>query len=261
MQRFADTPATEAGILDFANEFGCLSTSNDVATIETVNEHEKKRESFENWVSEIARLRAALELFEKIRRNDGSALADSIIRTREGQLLIFEFRAGNAETRRQDLNQTPLRLQSRDPASWPHADQGDDNPNLLVGRGFLQATINRELKLHCRPEVRFDPERTSPVLRIMPTDLLGSIWWLFARMYLGLADYRRCKVCGRAIEISKQNRSRVTREFCTATCRQTHFRSLVKSAKEMAAQGNSIAAIARHFDVASEKVKRWLARK
>src|SRR5262249_42659623 len=126
----------------------------------------------------------------------------------------------------------------------------------------LAQLVNKRLKWFCAPRLEMrSPQKLSLTLRILPTSLIGAIWWQFARSVNGEARYQPCEACGRLIELSTGNHGfRSDRRFCSKRCKFKGHRLRVKQAREMNAEGRTAQQIATALDTDVEAVKRWLTR-
>jgi hypothetical protein len=126
-----------------------------------------------------------------------------------------------------------------------------------AGLSFVQCWINEQLAKHCPTGVLWDRDKREYVPRVTPRNLLGAMWWQFARMFFGEIDYRPCRICGALMEISKEAR-RSDSEICSSTCRQRDHRRKVKEAKRLQAAGESIREIANQLKTKSSVIQHWL---
>lgn len=137
----------------------------------------------------------------------------------------------------------------------PKLDSADAAWRLLV------RLVNHRLLSHCGPYLFWAPRRLSLMVRVAPQNLLGAVWWQFARVVSGEASYTRCKTCGKLIELSRGDGFRSDREFCSNACKAKDHREKVKQVKALRAKGWNVRRIAKEFDTEPETVKKWLEKK
>lgn len=104
-------------------------------------------------------------------------------------------------------------------------------------------------------EVYFEP---SKVLSggYRHTALPSYLWALVAAMYIEDVPVGVCEQCNCPF-IVKRN-TRLKKRFCDGTCRQRFNRARQDQAKQMRADGAHLRTIAKHFDVDTSTVKKWV---
>jgi hypothetical protein len=134
-----------------------------------------------------------------------------------------------------------------------------------TGAAALAAEINQHLCGATTMRVVWSHRRETHEIRVLPTTLLGVMWWQLARLLAGETSYSKCEVCGRYIERGPRDGGTSPRMsnvmYCSAACRQRAHRSRIRHAKEMSASGTSVEAIAAYFTTDVPTVHRWLAGK
>jgi hypothetical protein len=143
------------------------------------------------------------------------------------------------------------------PLRGPVLDSPEAAHRLLIRQ------INHRIRSHCAPYLeQWTSRPLSALLRVSPTNLLGALWWQFARAVTGEASYRQCKVCLQWIELSTGDHGfRIDREFCSNECKYKDHRAKVRKAKELKARGRTIGQIAKELGAKSKSVKKWLTKK
>jgi hypothetical protein len=128
--------------------------------------------------------------------------------------------------------------------------------------GFLvQRRINDGLRGNTSTALLWDVRQHKRVLRIVPTTLLGALWWQFARVIAGEAKYRECPICHEPMEISSgSNGKNANVVFCSSACRQENHRAKVKAARALKAEGKTVRQIAKHFDTTPDTIQNWLTK-
>ena len=148
-----------------------------------------------------------------------------------------------------------------DPKMIRQLESGD---RALAAKIFVQRTINEGMSNQISPRLLWNPDKLQHIIRILPTSLIGAMWWQFARAVAGEVTYRTCRICGRPILVSSRRDSaskpfRSDREFCSSACRQKDHRIKVKEAKRLRSTGASIGAIAKKLDTGTIAIQNWLS--
>src|SRR5262245_35831065 len=272
-ETFAATAADRDGVLAFASEYGQLGASVGLRPKPPPSSasprHADTGEPFWLWTREIDLLRLCRRWLRAIRA-EGDV---------EARHWFLWWRERTAE------ETTFARLQGITP---PHEDAwvllwrnaADEITDMTVldpnthsaarlnptRKQFvthaLASQINRRLEWFCAPRFRSRSETDLNMqLRVVPLNLLGAIWWQFARLVNGEARYQPCEACGRLIELSTGDHGfRSDRRFCSKRCKFKGHRLRVKRAQEMSAEGHTPRQIAAALETDAEAVKRWLAK-
>jgi hypothetical protein len=132
-----------------------------------------------------------------------------------------------------------------------------------AARRILAEMTNTRLQGECSPYLRPRQYRSdSYTLQMAPKTLLGAIWFQFARLLVGEAAYRPCKVCSRPIELSRSGEGfRADKEFCSNACKLKDHRRKVREAKKLREDGRTVRQIARQLETTEETVNNWLAKR
>ena len=256
--QFAETKPTKEAIIKFANEWGELGEQAEFVFPDDCNGMESKGETLIFWEESIGEVRRAVRLWQAVQDKNQSLLecelrfeevqeralpcwvyTEPLLNPHENAALPFEYR-GFIEDRRFPL-----------PPKRNHS---------FVAMCFVQSWLNKNLKDRCGPFLVWHTERKDFCLRVLPTSLIGAIWWQFARMVAGETSFRPCKICGKPLEIAS-GAFRVDREFCSSACRQKDHRAKMSKARELAAVGVSPVKIAKAIGTTKESILNWLTKK
>jgi hypothetical protein len=242
---FAGTELTRHAVLAFARKYGLLGISD---AYRGTLYRERVGEHLRDWRKEMGFMRLGVALWEMVEARDTAALGR-------------EFRWGSSKR---------FRVLGRPVTGWLFRD--GDMPIFPFDATFspddilspARWVINRLATVHLGNLSVFlgwnERERRT-VLRIMPVDLLSAMWLQFARAVTGEATYRRCKVCGTWMTVSKDDDGvRADREFCSGACKQKDHRTRVNEAKRRRAEGQTVPQIAKQLNTTTEIVKRWLTK-
>lgn len=101
------------------------------------------------------------------------------------------------------------------------------------------------------------PPQWHPPLHVSPVNLHGAMWLQLARAVSENAAFRRCDQCGRWFEVSPKI-TRKSRKYCSEPCRTQAYRARIATAKQMRADGKSLAQIAEELGSDKETVRRWV---
>lgn len=262
---FAATEPSEAGVLQFANEYGPLGLS-DVRLLEydrlPFPKEAPKVEMLDQWGLELHAMRCTLRVWDALSSADSRELSRVVATWRE--LVGFVVRP--------EVISDDQWLQV-----WPEDHpESEGAPSFWVAPGYptakewpvrrdaawviLNRELNAALRRHSSPSLELRPGRPEvQTLRVSPVNLIGAMWWQFARTVMGEASYRRCKTCGRTIELSSSDHGfRADREFCSGACKAKDYRAKVKRARELKSEGRTAPQIAKALGTTTDKVKAWL---
>jgi hypothetical protein len=287
---FASTGTDPDSVLAFANQYGELGPH-----VEIVGGRRTKArlgvmevaESYDRWRAEILHLREAIRIWDAFHSGDDGLLRKVVCKWEETEPTVRE------RVRNHWLRQFRRHGDRGEfvPDDWWIA-QFDDNGNLdwyvphhhykvidrnatdrelhkveltrrQAARSFLADDANEYLLSFSGVQLE---ERDRLVaeykIQVEPQYLLGAMWWQLARLVVGEAALRQCKVCGRPMEISTgPHGARTNREFCTDACKLKDHRRKVREAKQMKAEGRTVQQIAKHFDTELATIKHWLIKR
>jgi hypothetical protein len=258
---FADTEATEAGVLQFANRFGLLGGhaafmfdvrgpfSNEEDDFDVRNQ----AEPLSNWIREILAMRQAVALWDIASGGDRAGLADLFIWT-SGVLTYRPRREWTVNVG----HEWPARL---DPLlrEGENSDRYRRIKDDAIGAAMLavETLTNTQLSLAILPRLVENLRTGWPVLRYVPNYLLGALWCQFTTAVNEGRRYRTCRQCGNWFELPQRG-SRIGREFCSNACRFKAYRGRQERARELHAQGKTFKEIAQEFETDVKTVKGWI---
>jgi hypothetical protein len=273
---FAKTPATERGIVEFANRYGGLGVGVGEQVIPCLPEEEYSApkphavrhgriisriptERFELWTKQIEAMRIAVWLWELVRRDDKKELARHI---RWRRLSTGRQQAVCSCTEPATDGGRP---QHRSVRLAAFTDQ--DNPHGFSTRElsrpvwvFIGEQINEHLRGEVSPHLDWAPAEGLSRFSFAPTSLAGSLWLQFAMAVAGSADLRSCKECGSIFEVSLMA-SRADKQFCSTGCRVKAYRDRKSRARRLHESGKRPQQIAVEVGVDVAQVRKWIAKK
>jgi predicted nucleic acid-binding Zn ribbon protein len=265
----AGTEPTTQGILEFAGIYGLLG----IAGAEPVRE----------WAGEISRLRRCVDLWDSTRGRDLAKL-QMIIEWLKPDLVVYNPRAHCTM-----LNLPVPQEQQRTLDLFEPATETDGIPTPIyrshfmtgmpsirinveqiqpVRRGdrirpalaYLQEQVNTNLRrFGGTARTAWNRDFTRLSLRIVPRNLIGALWFQFARSMEGASDYRQCQVCQKWYEVSP-DAARTDRVFCSDACRFRAYRKRQAQARELHKAGKSVEEIAAELNAEIQTIKGWVSK-
>lgn len=243
---FADTPPTQAGIEAFVEAYGTLGIRQRLRSNKNPN-----GEAFADWRTEIEEMRDALDVWEAL-RNEPARVREwfRFGPAGDGAVASVVFERGGAasvvvsETDRPELWQAVLDAPKRKALN-------------LAASFYVQAAINDRLTRYAAPRLLYNPDTGEQELRIVPGNLLGALWWQFARAVEGGKGYARCEVCGGWFEVSTEGK-RPEAKHCSTNCRVKAYRARQGQARDRAAAGEPVEDIATDLGSDIETVRGWI---
>jgi hypothetical protein len=269
--------ASSGDMLSFANKYGPLGLSCGPLglspygpSLDAIDVRGKfdgpdsvEGESRSNWLTEIQSLNAAIQVLAALKGDNERALRKWV--TRWGELRP-SARMGLELEKDQHPSKDDWVAIMRDEHGKPvtvHQLWTTGKSRRTIAWDHLVAAVNRRIYLQCLPYLRQRGESIGNLsIRLIPSSLLGALWWQFARVVTGELDYRPCRVCHRLIELSTGEKGfRHDREFCSNKCKFKDHRRKVREAKQLRAGGQTVRQIAKHFETTTTVIKNWLTKK
>lgn len=202
---FAALDKTEDAIADFACRYGLLGVA-PVAVYVPLSETADtiaNGELLSTWIAEIKHMHAAVTAWDLASQRNDAALRKLIKWTRNA--IIFN----------NDEVETEIARVNRGIPS---------GEVVLPAKLFVVRTVNQRIDGLVGPEIRWDTSTSEPVMRIVPKSLLGALWFQFAQSLSGVREYRSCRNCGKAFEVSSDGAKR-SKQYCSSGCRVSRFRN------------------------------------
>jgi hypothetical protein len=107
------------------------------------------------------------------------------------------------------------------------------------------------------PRFARDPLTGKMDLQVMPKNLLGALWLQLAEAIGGGKKFRQCDTCGGWFEVAPRH-NRADRQFCTDACRSRAYRGRQDRARQLAAEGRRLPAIAKELGSDVKTVRKWV---
>jgi hypothetical protein len=99
-----------------------------------------------------------------------------------------------------------------------------------------------------------------PLLRLVPTTLIGGLWLQFAEAVAQNKNYARCKMCSKWFEVSRP-KVRKTRVYCSDVCKTKAYLERKDRAVRLKAEGWTVKEIADELGTDTKTLKGWLQEK
>ena len=261
---FADLTASKDSILMFANRHGSLSARTALPpNLESAQEGHPTPvdDSLEEWKRQIAALHQAVAIWDLVQAKDAERLRHYFKASKSDRYVrvIFDSHPGKA-------NVPPLgtlRVQRMIAALKVQRDQSpqiDINDVFTWAYLYLCELMDQHLPKRVTPCLVQDSDSDRPQLRVIPDQLIEAIWMQAAEAISSNRVFRSCRGCRKWLEIARGT-ARTTRLFCSSVCRNRFYRDRQEQARQMAAAGKSIAAIAADLGAEVGAVKNWIKTK
>jgi hypothetical protein len=276
-RKFADTPATFAGIVNFANLYGNLGGGEHVTQIGGTGERVGemfRAEPVTQWLEHLLSMRQAVNLWDLAAAGDRATLG-TLLRW-DGDSLIYEPRYDwkfpvsidehskrwireppGLHHRHPELSQEPVVVLREDRSRGQiERLQGD-----VVGFALLTMTQIVNCWLWRGPGLRLGENLRSgrPALHYWPLNLASALWLQLAIAVSEDRRFRVCKECKEWFEIPLRG-ARISREYCSNACRSKAYRDRQERARQLHVQGKSLKEIARDFSTDVKTVRAWVSK-
>jgi hypothetical protein len=281
--RFAGIQPNPRGILDFANEYGCLGIDDYEDLITPLPNRRLPKgdglycERLEEWFDEIFAMRSATKMWRAAKNREENKT------TGETLAGLIKYRPTSKTVVYPDSYPSPTSFAPGIPRlSSLAVVLSDDSHSELLGQIarfgiekylvelaylYVQKLINRGLRTtdlgqrrsRAFAELSWKPRQPRPTLSVAPDNLLGGLWLQFAEAVSGNKSFRSCPKCGKLIELSLEPSGfRSDALFCSDQCRTKDYRDRKNLARELAAQGHSEREIAAQVRSTEATVHKWL---
>jgi hypothetical protein len=248
---FIDTEATEKGILEFADSYGILGTAQLVTRLTLGGG--VPAGSLRDWRAAILFMREEFRLWELIRDANVRELAKSFRWAEEHGRPVVRYTPPE-EVGRLLLDASNVTV-TLFPEVLPHGPPGD---LLRPARFRLYQSVNLHARSLIDSQLFWKRGVDRDGLIHQPANLLGFMYLQLMNGIVLEREYRQCRVCKRWLEIVPPE-TRVTRETCSASCRNRLYRARKEQARKMHGRGVSLKEIAGKLMTNVETVKGWVS--
>jgi hypothetical protein len=217
---FADSGATPEGILAFAKKYGHLGLATYVGEATgpaLLGDTAVHGEMFRVWRHELAAMRHAVGVWEKVRDGDAAWLEKRVRREEEDAVFfesLDEFQDFVHHVRE------PIANRHHRSDLLSHARLGNV---LLAAKAHLQWVVNSKLARYTSSQMLWEGEGGDLKQYVLPNNLLGAMWCQLAAAIEEKRNQRICDHCGQWYELAPQARSR-KQGYCSNSCRQKAYR-------------------------------------
>jgi hypothetical protein len=260
---FAEAEPTEESISEFADRFGMLRGDDREKIVPKVpigNPHQNivGGETFNEWAGEIFAMRQAVYLWDLVRNADLATLGQ-LFTLREDDIIFDSTPEGvDLKTKPPKPLSTHIRSFSRD-RGGPGGEQRFEKGDLIQPALYhLQGIVNDRLKAETASRLLWDADSRDLVLRMVPKNLLGAIWFQFAEMVSKKQGLKQCEQCGKWFRVAA-GIGRTDKKYCSQRCRTQWYRHRTAQAARLYTRGKAPAEIAKQFETDVRTVEVWIA--
>jgi hypothetical protein len=253
---FAESGFGEGDALTFVNQYGLLGTDRWTLSDRSHGIEPVHCELLGDWIEEVLAMRAAVRVWDTLDSEDTKSLAKLIVQVKDVSPSVGSLRG---------LDNWLLMFLPQEHKEPVRLSAENASDRISAAWAFICLLTNVRLRRYCSPLLgrrTLKSDASSIVPKVTPKNLLGAMWWQFARVVCGESHYRKCKACPKYFEVSPGPHGfPENREFCTDACRTRDNRRKVREAKELKASGKTVPQIARHFDTEPRTIRNWLTKK
>ncbi len=237
-------PLPEAAALGFAERYGDLGIQE--FFLPNGRKSARQGEPLNDWEGEVFDMRIAADLLLAVNQEDTHSLARWISPSAAGAL---EFQRVEGGTRR---------LMGITPSHSLMKYVEPENLDLpRVARFFAQILANKKLERFTETRLLYDASTDVQRLVVLPSNLLGAMWFQLAQGLAGDVQFRACRQCGTWFRVSRDT-SRSDRAYCSDPCRYQASYQRRTRARRLRADGATIRSIAAEMGVSAEDVRAWV---
>ncbi len=252
---FADTDASEEGVVEFARTHGRLRNP-------PIVDSPVPGDSWWIWISEILTMRHLIGMWEATRSGDGQGLSDLIAWENDPVSCVI-YRGWEQAAKNLLDGNAPWLLR-------PEVIAAENmNPGLLASFSpydlirpalyRVQRVVNEKLREHrVVGKMLWDQQQTRLSLYFHPGTLIGALWVQFAQAIDGDRRYGCCQECGRWFDLTTDRRADA--KYCSGACRSKAYRQRQIEARRLSRAGFDVVDIAKRVGTNRRTVEGWLGR-
>lgn len=210
-QTFAEVESTEAGVLEFADQFGLLGDRRFTEALgrDPLEPHRRRQgEVFSAWQREIAEMHRVTTLWNRANANDSEWLSKHLIF--EGDLVAYPSPVGGVNPL--------LHVSSADTVTLKEVGPLEPGDLIKPARALVARMVDHHLKQSAAPRLFFGSKTKSGQgithLRFVPNNFLGALWLQFAQAVAQDDRYFVCEVCGAWYVAKRMQGSKPMRHYC-----------------------------------------------
>ena len=126
-----------------------------------------------------------------------------------------------------------------------------------AARFVAQVLANKKLERFTATRLLYEVATDSQRLLVLPSNLVGAMWFQLAQGLAGDVEFRACRQCGTWFRVSPDT-SRSDRVYCSDPCRFQASYQRRSRARRLRTEGATIQSIATEMDVSLEEIRRWV---
>ncbi len=262
-REFSQIAPSKEGIRGFANSYGLLGGHCTKRIAVRRDGEGSLREGWgeplDIWKAEIAKLRVAVELWDRAQSGPLEDVDD---------LVKLEPTDTEATKRPLATSATGISVSLYDPFDRQRMILTTSvfSPEIAAqGRvGYLRFALNEfvngQIADEVSPRLAWDTGAAHGRLVVAPRSLRSMLWLQLAAAISADRRYRACAQCGKEFELSA-DAIRTSRRYCSESCRAKAYRTRQSRAAEMHAAGVAIEEIADELGAQPEAVAAWVSGK
>jgi hypothetical protein len=253
-------PDQEGRILAFANGYGQLGDSSRWLFPKPPRKGVKTTgvdgELRSHWQEHLHKMKAAVSLWEALRRQD-TKLLSQCIQWRGAERVDYEWPPSSDFSTPWGTHATIASKQTN-PHLLGRLRPGDVQ---MPARMYLQEVVNKSLDKLVAPRLLWTPpDRKKMGLFIVPGSLIGCLWLQLANAIAEFRTFRTCEGCGKPILVAPEGSgSRSNKRTCSDACRVRLYARRKSEARRLRDEGVPLPQIAKRLGTGVEQVKRWIA--
>ena len=253
---FSETPTTEEGVRDFANEFGSLGGAVRKRISPPPGYDPRSHvwsEPLKSWGTEIEKMKEAVHLYDSCRAADKKTLTHLIHWSAREVIYV--------RPKSQFMTESDLLIASRDSSVSAFSDPIGyyERGDVLMPAWRALSRIVYISQHPAKPQLVMDRMKPSPrfASRLVPDSLISAVWTRIHDAIRHNKDHRRCDQCSRWFEaVPEKNKDA---RFCSNACRFKAYRERQRQARMLHGEGMTFEQIALKVGSNVETLKRWVA--
>ncbi len=194
----------------------------------------------------MAERRLAADLLLAIHREDSESLSRWIGPTDTGGLQFQREEGGRRRLLEMSPDHAFMMYLERDPLDVARA-----------ARFLAQILANEKLEHFTQTRLLYEASTDTQRLVVLPSNLLGAMWFQLAQGLAGDVEFRACRQCGTWFRVSPDT-SRSDRVYCSDPCRYQASYQRRTRARRRRAEGATIRSIAAEMGVSAQDVRAWV---
>jgi hypothetical protein len=257
---FANVVPTEAGITEFANQFGNLRERRITGSPDDRTTY-WAGEAYGAWRREILAMRRMVALWDMVQGGNIEEIRRHIQwKDQDDGGGSFHYDSHPHLKPKQRVPRPDIRVTCLIAVSvsqgWPET--FDRDRVIAPALRLIQGAVNSYVRGGVAPVLLPLPDCQQLQLHYAPLNLSGAVWLQFAQAISGNKTYRTCGQCGKLFEVSPAV-TRKDRLTCSDACRTRAYRARQERARTLHAEGKTLKEIAIELQADGKAVRHWIA--